>query len=254
MSNPTTMASKGRPPKDPALVLRDQYWALFLRAHSPGESYASLERTLLPHLRITQRGDGQGSSQPFSLSKVAMGHRGLSPHLGPPPLIVNRAEDLVAGAKGAFTSVLWSTLAQPWPLEGVKDQYAEVAPEVRSRLTDRHFSVMPKTRFGLRLLNSNGIRRVSRLRHRDALGLLLCYSPAVVGFSKQSLTASSYVFYALKRGCQSDPALMAIKDTLIKLINERFKIYNQTECGRETRLFVAPRHSLLTVGIRALIG
>lgn len=69
MSNRTNIASKGRPAKDAALVLRDQYWALFLKSQCPGESFASLERALLPHLRITQRGDGQGSSQPFSMNR-----------------------------------------------------------------------------------------------------------------------------------------------------------------------------------------
>ncbi len=254
MSNRTNIANNGRPPKDAALVLRDQYWALFLKARSQGESFASLERALQPNLRITKREDGQGSSQPFSLSKVAMGRRGLSPRLGPPPLIVTRAETFAAGAKSAFTSVLWSILAQPKAIKDIKGQYAEVAPEVRCRLAERHFFGRPDTRFGLRLLNENGIRRVSRLRHRDAVGLLLSCSPAVVGHSKLSLTASAYVFYALKRACHSDPALMAIKDTLSKIINERFKIYELTGCGGKSRVFVAPRPSGLSVGISRLLG
>ena len=183
-----------------------------------------------------------------------MGQRGLSPRLGPPPLIVTRAETFAAGAKCAFTSVLWSILAQPMPIKDVKDQYAEVAPEVRRRLAERHFFGRPDTRFGLRLLNENGVRRISRLRHRDAVGLLLSCSPAVVGYSKQSLIAKEYVFYAIKRTCQSDPSLMTIKDKLIQLINERFKIYDQTECARKPRVFVAPNPSSVKVSLSQFIG
>ena len=71
-------AKQGRPPKDAALALRDRYWVLYLKAHLPEDSYASLERKLFPHLQITKREHGEGFSQPGSLSKVAAGKRGLS--------------------------------------------------------------------------------------------------------------------------------------------------------------------------------
>ena len=39
-------AKQGRPPKDAALALRDRYWVLYLKAHLPEDSYASLERSI----------------------------------------------------------------------------------------------------------------------------------------------------------------------------------------------------------------
>ena len=119
---------QGRPPKDAALALRDRYWVLYLKSHLPQDSYASLERKLLPNLRITQREHGEGFSQPNSLSKVAAGARGLSSSLEGLPDVVRNAEALLPGAIAAYNSILWRALAEPnaW-LESCQ----QVAPEVR---------------------------------------------------------------------------------------------------------------------------
>ena len=55
-----TKRKGGRSAKDGALVLRDQYWSLRLKAHLPGESFSSLERILCDTIKVGRRDEGQG--------------------------------------------------------------------------------------------------------------------------------------------------------------------------------------------------
>ncbi len=244
---------RGPKPKDEALVLRDQYWALFVKSKFPDESYASLERVLCPHLNIKRREDLLGYSQPFSLSKIAKGERGLSAALGDPPHLVVRSEILAPGAREAFTSILWTALIQPVRSTHEGIQCGSIAHEVVRRLTAVHHSLNPASHAGFRLLNERGIRRLSRLRHRDALGLLLWYCPAVTKASRLSVTAEAYVFHLLNKCCDKDPALMKIKDGLIRLICERFRIRDKTSQCKNDKIFLGPRVSSFAVGLRLLI-
>jgi hypothetical protein len=244
---------RGPKTKDEALVLRDRYWALFVKSKLPGESYASLERRLSPHLKVTRRQDLLGYSQPFSLSKVAQGKRGLSQAVGALPPVVERAEALVPGANEVFTSILWTALMQPLRSTPEGDQRGSISIEVTSRLNVRHFSGKPAVHAGLRLLNEQGIRRLSRLRHLDALGLLLSYCPVHMKPSKLSLTAEAYVLYSLHKCCDKDPALMAIKSSLIKLLSDRFRIQANNNCSDTGKIFLAPRVSSFAIGLRSLL-
>ena len=243
---------RGRKTKDEALVLRDRYWALFLKSKLPDESYASLEKRLFTNLQIKRRKSSLGYSQPFALSKVALGKRGLSPKLEDVPLVVLRGEQLVAKASEAFRSILWTVLMGPETVSKIKDPYHSVAPEVKLELSKRHFSVASNAGTDVGSLNTLGIRRLSRLWHRDALGLLLSHCPAVKGASKVSLMAEAYVFNLLHCICQHDPALMAIKSELATLIKQRFGVKANAGWIRNAKPFIAPKISGVAVGFRML--
>lgn len=245
---------RGRKSKDEALVLRDQYWVLFLRSKLPEESYASLERLLCPHLQINRREDLMGYSQPFALSKVAQGKRGLSSSVGELPSVVLHAEALAPGATEAFTSILWTALMPHLRPTHIGNQSGSIAIEVKHRLSPRHYALQPAVNAGLGLLNEHGIRRLSRLKHRDALGLLLCHCSVHRKPSKISLTAEAYVFSLLQKCCDEDPALMAIKGSLNQLIRERLRIRDSTSFCKTDRIFLAPRVSAFSVGLRSLLG
>lgn len=242
---------RGRPRKDEALRLRDQYWILNLEAQLPEESLASLERILLPHVQVIQRGNGEGYSQPFSLTKVARGARGLSPHLDELPSVVSRAEQLWPGTIAVYKSILWSTLMGPIDQSGIGFQYDAVSPEVQSRLLERHFTISSKT--GIKRLNRNGIRRLGRLRHLDALGLLLWHCPAVIGVSHFSLTAEAYVFHVLHRSSCRDPALRALAEALIALIKERFRVPPTVDTEPAAGNFLAPSVSVFEIAVRSIL-
>jgi hypothetical protein len=133
------------------------------------------------------------------------------------------------------------------------DRRGSISIEVTSRLNARHFAPKSAVHAGLGLLNVQGIRRLSRLRHLDALGLLLCYCPVHMKPSKLSLTAEAYVLYLLQRCCDKDPGLMAIKSSLIKLLSARFRIQANTRCSYAGKVFLAPRVSSFAVGLRLLL-
>ena len=244
---------RGRKSKDEALVLRDRYWALFLKSKLPNESYASLEKQLFTNLQVRRRANSLGYSQPFALSKVALGKRGLSPKLEEVPLVVTRAQELAPEVLVAYRSILWAALMGPATFSKTRDPYRSIASEVSARLSDRHFSTPSHARLGSLSLNKQGVCRLSRLWHRDALGLMLCHCSAVKGISKVSLTAEAYVFNLLHWSCHQDPALMAIKRELATLIKKRFAINAGADWIRNARPFIAPRISGIALGLRTLI-
>lgn len=104
---------QGRARKEVAFVLRDRYWALWLKGQS-GLSFAALERRLCPHLKVTAREDGEGSRQPFALSKVATGKRGLgsSPTV---PAIVEEADLTWPGSVRIYRALCFRSLASSLP-------------------------------------------------------------------------------------------------------------------------------------------
>lgn len=245
-SNP--VRAVGRPPKDQALKLRDQYWVCHLNNRLPGETFASLERKLAPHLRITWRGKEEGYSQPFAYSKVARGARGLSASLEDVPEIVHRADELALGMRSAFTSILWAALVKPGNRRG------SIAPEVRSRLFDHHFSILPESADDAGRLNASGILRVSRLWHRDALGLLLCHCPAAIGHSSLSLKAEAYVQHMLHWCAHTDPAINMIHDPLKPLIESRYPMPGGLMKAVDHKIFPIKKRLTSLVGLRMLLG
>ena len=254
MTTPDPKRPMGRPRKDAALTLRDRYWALSLQRAKPEESFASLELMLQPHLRVTRRELSAGNSQPFSLSKVAHGARGLSPDLKTLPPIVKRAEDVLPGSIAAFTSILWSVLVDPAKFAVSTDEFCSVAPEVSGRLRERHFSGSSSNGLDFRKLNLLGIRRLARLRHLDAVGLLLWHSLPAGPPSKRSITAEGYFFNSLRLYCRSDVALQDLMDLLTDLIKQRYPKIVCINSATGAKLFLAPRISGLAVAIRTLVG
>lgn len=247
-------AKQGRPSKDAALALRDRYWVLYLKNRLPEDSYASIERKLFPHLRVTKREHGEGFSQPNSLSKLAAGARGLSSSLEGLPDVVRNAEALVPGAIAAYNSILWRALAEP---NAWLDLCQQVAPEVRSRLLAHHFRALPARHVWCDYpgaLSLYGIRRVSRLWHRDALGLLLCQCPPAIGLSQLSFTAENYVLHLLNWACRKDEALLAVKDDLLTLIGGRYGLKRQADAVNKDRIFLAPRLGGISYHMRMLLG
>lgn len=245
---------QGRPPKDAALALRDRYWVLYLKSRLPEDSYASLERKLSLHLRVSKREHGEGFSQPGSLSKVAAGTRGLSASLEGLPDVVRNAEALAPGAIAAYNSILWRALAEP---NAWLDLCQQVAPEVRSRLLAHHFQAFPARHAWHSCpgaLSIYGVRRVGRLWHRDALGLLLCHCPPAIGLSQLSFTAENYVLHLLNWACRKDEALLEVKDDLLTLIGARYGLKRQADAVNKDRVFLAPRLGGISYHMRMLLG
>jgi len=209
---------------------------------------------LQPHLRVTRRELSAGNSQPFSLSKVARGARGLSPDLKTLPPIVKRAEDVLPGSIAAFTSILWSALVDPAKFAASTGELCSVAPEVSGRLCERHFAGSSKNRLDCRKLNLLGIRRLARLRHLDAVGLLLWHSLQTVQPSKLSITAEEYFFNSLQLYRRSDGALQDLMVPLMDLIKQRYPQIVSVNSAIGFKLFLAPRVSGVKVALRTLIG
>lgn len=243
-----TVLGAGRPRKDGALRLRDQYWICHLKDRLPGETFASLERRLGPHLRVTRRSKEEGLSQPFAYSKVARGVRGLSASLEDVPLIVHRAEDLTPGVQSAFTSILWTALAKPGTRCG------SISPEVRVRLHDRHYSKKPGNSDDPGMLNAAGIRRISRLWHRDAMGLLLCHCPVAIGYTYLSFQAESYLLHLLHWCSRSDPAIQRVSASLAAIIDSRYPMPHNFRVGYTQKIFPAPKGSTFLMGLRMMLG
>lgn len=247
MTPSDSVRRSGRPPKDLALKLRDQYWVHHLNDRLPDETFASLERKLGPHLRISWRGKEEGYSQPFAYSKVARGARGLSASLEDVPPTVQRAEELASGMQSAFTSILWAALIKPGNRRG------SIAPEVQSRLFEHHFSILPKSADDVGRLNASGILRVSRLWHRDALGLLLCHCPAAIGYSSFSLTAETYVQHMLHWCARTDPAINCIRDPLKHLIESRYPMPGRLMDSVDHKIFPPKKRITSLIGMRMLL-
>ena len=241
----------GRPRKDPALILRDRYWAMRLKHSLPNESLASIERQLVPHLSITRRADGEGFSQPFALSKIAKGQRGISPSLDGVPPLVQRAERLAPGSIHAFRSVLWRALADSSRLDDTPPIHDIVCGEVLRRLGDRHF--MNPSR-GVQKLNYRGVLRAGRLAHRDALGLLLMHCSPLAAISTASFAAEQSVWHTMYRACDQDPALDGIQDALAALIDARFPGLLKKYASRRSLVFPVRRTSSVAVGIAMLLS
>jgi hypothetical protein len=242
---------RGRSAKDPALRLRDRYWALNLKSSLPGESFASIERRIAPHLRVSRREFGQGFSQPFALSKVASGSRGISAFVDGTPDVVRRAEQWVAGSSGAFTSLLWRTLLPDATWQSVWSGVEGLSEDVSRRLMPRH---LQSTGVGVACLNEAGVRRVSRLAHVDAIGLLLARSPRISGITHEALAAEDCVGLVLRRVCAVDAALRQVEVPLRQLIKERFPQVPIDGQAGDTRAFTSRRVSGIRLGLRRLLG
>lgn len=241
---------RGRPHKHEALVRRDQYWAISLREHH-GESYASLERTLFPHVKVRKREHGEGYIQPFALSKVAAGTRGLGTDRNAVPAVIKRGEARYAGSSQCFRSILWRALSEDAEngLQAVRDD--EVAPEVRARLRSQHLTLLDGGRQWR--LTQLGVRRVGRLSHIDALGLLLAHSYPLAATSELSVLAEDCVSAVFARVCRVDSAFWALKDPLASLIKSRFH-HVLRPCEELTvRTFRTREVSSLTVALMTML-
>ncbi len=243
---------RGRPVKDRALVLRDRYWVLQLRA-TTGLTFATLERELMPHLSVGRRENGEGLSQPFALSKVANGSRGLSPYVEDVPSLVRRAEDVAPGSLAAYTSILWHALAPPTTVRKPLATLDGVSPTVASRMGDRFWRFHPAE--PRQMLNDLGIRRAARLAHRDALGLLLCHCPPAADVSYTALLAELYVFHVLHQCCKQDPTMASLQVEFIDLAKARYRGLRHVPTAPSTgRIFLAPRVRAFAVSMRRLLG
>jgi hypothetical protein len=209
---------RGRPAKDFALILRDRYWALKVRGGlPPGTSLAALERELFPHLKIVKREDGEGYSQPFGLTKVAAGQRGICSDWSVPVVVV-KAEARCPGSLAAYRSILWPALFEAFGERGPVTSNGEIAQDLLCRFKPRHYSFL-----GNWQLSKSGVLRAARLAHRDALGLLLFNCPAFAGINRTTMFARDCVPGAFLRACQKDPDLNAIKEPLAALIQMRIE-------------------------------
>lgn len=242
---------RGRPAKDAALCLRDRYWALSLKNSLPNESFASIERAIAPHLRVTRRDFGLGYSQPFALSKVANGSRGISGFVDGAPDVVLRAEQWVPGSSDAFTSILWRALLAGESWQSVWSGQEALSDAVARRLMPRHFQAAGAD---TGRLNQAGVRRVSRLTHVDAIGLLLASSPRISGISHEALAAEDHVGPVLRRVCAVDAALRRLEVPLRQLIAERFPRAQIDGRAGDARVFPRKRVSGVSLGLRQLLG
>lgn len=240
---------KGRQPKDAALVLRDRYWTLHLKSQMPDESYASLERKLMAHLRIGRRENGEGYSQPFSLSKIARGTRGLSSRLDEVHPIVLRADHLLPGSLAVYTSILWRALVSGPASDRQLGSSQAVTREVLSRIFDRHF----ENREALKL-NLLGVRRLSRISHIDAVGLLLRQCEPAIEATTTSLTAQAYVLHLIHQLSVRDCALQAIQKELVELVKERYLGLRAKDDQDSAKIFLGPRVSSTSTSLRRYVA
>lgn len=209
----------GRPPKDLALVFRDRYWALSLQSIANGKSFAALERELSPNLRIRKRPDGEGNVQPFALSKVAKGTRGVSDSLGDIPEIVHAAEMRYPGSSWAYRSIFWIVLAKCEEVATVELLPLCISKAIRDRLREKHFEV---SSVGRVCLTEIGLQRAGRLTHLDSLGLLLLTCSPVIKNYERSALANTYVPAALERLAIRDQIFGRLRSGLEDLLEDRF--------------------------------
>lgn len=251
MNPANSQSSPGRPIKDAALRVRDSYWAIRLKQLAHGRSYASVERVLFPHITLRVRGNGEGVSQPFALSKVANGSRGICPELDAVPLVVRRAQEHFPGSLDDFRSLLWPVLLEARRRESVRIADWVIADEVLGRLKDEHFAKEGRRALSL---NQRGICLLASLSHRDALAVLLLNSPKLAGVSKVSVLAEGYVTPVFVRLCAADPAFAAVSERVGAIINSRFPGSLRLNNPSDYCAFPRRRVSAMSVSLRMLLG
>lgn len=243
---------RGRPPKDVALVLRDEYWARALALQAPSESLASIERKLCPAILLRERKDDGRFAQRHAISKVANGKLGLSGTLGHVPPYVAAAAEIYAGSAERFNSIFWLAISAP---SAERDRLASfvgrVASDVRRRFWPRHFQQSLNVQDWR--LNVEGIRRAGRLTNLDALGLLLLHCFPNSRTSQQSLVAESFVEASFLRLCKRDPAFMQISEQVSSVLSQRFpSAFHLREC-RTAPTFRRRKVSALSVAFMTLV-
>ena len=220
---PDAVASKGlkgkggRSAKDAALVLRDTYWARRLKDHFPDQSYSSLERNLWDGIKVGRRGEGQGYSQPFALAKVAAGTRGLSAYLDDVPPFVRKAGSLWPDSEAVYASCTWQALHSKAFMCKALGQVTAACPEVLKRLP-----ALPADWNRWHPVPEAWVRRVGRLTHLDALGLLLFAGSRHAGYYREAYLANEYLPAVFGRLCLHDPAFSAIAGGVRALIAEAY--------------------------------
>lgn len=230
-----TTRKGGRRTKDAALVLRDKYWALRLKAFLPNESYSSLERALWEGIQIGRRGEGQGYSQPFALAKVAAGTRGLSPDLEGVPPVVKKAGELWPDSEDVYRSCTWQALhAKAW-LHRAVGRAPFACTEVLRRLPSWQVDLSGRPR-----ATEAWTRRVGRLTHLDALGLLLFSGSHHAGGELEAYLANLYVPAVYGRLCRKDPSFAAIAAEVKTLVMSAYPEVPALDDPAEQRAF-APR-------------
>jgi len=214
--------------KDEALRLRDRYWAMRLRAALPGESFSSIERLLWDTITVRRRMEGQGYSQPFALSKIASGKRGLSYDVEGTPKVVRTACSVWAESEAVFHSPVWTVLLRDaWQSSLL--QRVTLDGEIRRRLPSLHRRNASSRDV---LLNGAGICRLGRMTHIDALGLLLLNGTRHGGGQHEAFLANLFVPAVFARLCQCDAVFASLADRMQELIDERYPdVSAQTEPG-----------------------
>ena len=209
----------GRRRKDDALILRDRYWALGLKAYLPDESLSSIERLLWLNIRVGRREEGQGYRQPFALAKIAAGTRGISDALDGTPPVVERARSLWPASEAVFTSCIWAALHERAWLHRAIGAVPGIGNDVRCRLKPHHLVANGRSQ---PWFSPAGICRLGRLTHLDALGLLLLGGGQTAGGTYEEVLAQLYVPPVFGRICQFDPIFAALEDTFRGLITRRY--------------------------------
>lgn len=218
MSKQVPQHRGGRRRKDEALVLRDQYWVRRLQTHLRGESWSSIERRLWPNVKVGRREEGQGYRQPFAPSKIANGSRGLSDTLGDIPPFVKKSASAWMESEAVYSSCLWTALHEKsWVYRAIGGGW-QISGHVSRRLTDHHYCGGGKVpRF-----TPAGVRRLGRLTHIDALGLLLLIGGRFDGGGFESALARLYVPAVFGRLCLVDLAFASLAGAFEELIGCRY--------------------------------
>ena len=205
MMNSRAAKSLGRPQKEEALKLRDRAWALSLR--SGDQSLAALER----HFRAASqlKTNELSSTQPFSLTKIAAGKRGLSSSLDIPAVVLH-AEAICPGSRDRFASILWAVLSSDDLTEKDVEDH-EFAADVMRALETKSVSSAGG-------ISSELLVRLARVPHPDSLGLLLWYLRKATGGPSESLL-EQYADKALTSICRRDPAMQEIRIPLVEVVN-----------------------------------
>ena len=212
-------AAPGRRTKDDSLRLRDRYWAISLKARLPNESYASIERNIYKGITVSKREFGQGYSQPFAMSNVAGGRRGISSDPDGVPAPVAQAETLWPGSAAPYRLLLWKALAKDGWLRLRRGCTQEVDFAVQRRL--RRGDLLHE---GLSAgsLSAAGITRLGRLTHPVALALLLASGSCRQGVDQPAFLADLYATPVFARLCRTDTAFSALSEEIRCLVDIRY--------------------------------
>lgn len=80
------------------------------------------------------------------------------------------------------------------------------------------------------------------------------HCPPAIGLSQLSFTAEKYVLHLPNWACRRDLASLTVKDDLLALIGDRYKLRGEVDAVDKDRIFLVPRLDGISYSLRMLLG